>query len=271
MYNWTEVNSNLTAAIAGGLKFAFAHQVGPDCPAWLYQAGVPEVKTTSTTFDRFPYYFHQLYLDSFALAEQEVISYLISIPAEWASSLVDVALYDGSTGDLYCYKGELLPGYEQYNISAGSWDAFRRENIQSVHDYLGPDGLATLEMAFTHMTAETEAFTKDLFPNAKYFKNGMASHGYHIPEDETSVINVQRSKAFDGDERLEGTHIRWFGEMDGEWKNGWFQRSTTESVWWSAIYALHMGLSRWYVDGVVMAMPQHHFVGLSLWFALLFV
>ena len=88
----------------------------------------------------------------------------------------------------------------------------------------------------------------------------MASHGYHIPEDEATVINVQRSQAFNGDASLGGTRIRWYGEIDREWKNGWFQRSTTESFWWSAIYALHMGLSRWHVDGDAMAIKQHHFV-----------
>ena len=250
----------MAAAVAAGLNFAFSLQVGPDSPAWLYQQGVPEVKTTNTGFARFPYYFHPLYLESFELVNQEAISHLMTIQADWANSMVEITLNDGSTGDPYCYKGDLLPSYQQYDISDEAWDAFRRENIQSLHDYMAPDGLETLDMAFTHMTDETEAFAKALFPNVQYFKNGMASHGYHIPEDEATVINVQRSQAFNGDASLGGTRIRWYGEIDREWKNGWFQRSTTESFWWSAIYALHMGLSRWHVDGDAMAMKQHHFV-----------
>ena len=268
VYDWTQVDSYMAAANAEGLNYGFTFLVGPDSPGWLYKEGVPEVKTTNTGFDRFPYYFHPLYLESFAKAEQEVISYLMNLPAEWANSLVEVKLNDGSTGDPYCYKGDLLSAYKQYSISEDAWDAFRRENIQSVHDYLGTEGLATLEMAFTHMTNETEAFTKALFPKVKFFKNGMASHGYHIPEDEATVLNVQRSQAFDGDASLGGTRIRWFGEMDHEWTHEWFQKSTTESFWWSAIYALHMGLSRWFIDGDAMAMPEHHFVSLSLVLAL---
>lgn len=89
VYDWTEVDGYMAAAIAEGLNYGFTFLVGPDAPAWLYEEGVPEVKTTNTGFDRFPYYFHPLCLESFEKAEQEVISYLMTIPAEWANSLVE--------------------------------------------------------------------------------------------------------------------------------------------------------------------------------------
>jgi hypothetical protein len=265
MYNWTEVNRFMARAISGGLKLALNIQVGPESPEWLYRQGVPKVLTTATGFDHFPHYFDPLYLKSFDLMKNETMKYLLNMPANLAESLVAVTLSEGSTGDPYCYKGDLLPGYEQFAISQDEWDQFRRQNIQDLHDYLGPEGREKIGLSFVHMTDETEALAKELFPNLQYFKNGMASHGYHIPDDEALIINVQRSQAFDGDPALGGARIRWFGEMDSEWKNGWFQRSPKESFWWSAIYALHMGLSRWHVEGDALEIPEYHFVCLSTW------
>ena len=260
MYDWTEVDDYMDAAIAEGIKFGFALQVGPDSPEWLYEQGVPKVLTTETNF-QFPYYFDPLYLESFDLVNQEAIDHLRNLSAQRAKSLVEVTLNDGSTGDPYCYKGDLLPGSEQFDISRKEWDEFRRENIQSLYNHLGTEGLETLEMAFAVLSEATEAFVKNLFnSDVMYFKNGMASHGYHIPDDEASTINVQRSLASDGDPALLGTRVRWFGEMDREWLNGWFQRSPKESFWWSAIYALHMGMSRWHVRDDALENPEYHFV-----------
>jgi len=255
-YDWSQVDSYMDAAVAEGLYYSLELLVGPSSPEWLYQRGVPKVFTTAEGW-QFPYYFDPLYLESFDKLTEEAVSHLKALPADRAKALSKVILNDGSTGDPYCYKGDPLDN--QYAISKEEWDVFRREHFQAVHDYLGPDGLESIELAVVHVSDETAAFINNLFANAQYFKNGMASHGYHIAEDEQSVINVQRSKAFDGDPALNGARIRWFGEMDREWLNGWFQQAPVESFWWSSIYALHMGLSHWHVRGDALEVKEYHF------------
>ena len=255
-YDWSETKSIMESAVAEGLYFSFELLVGPMAPEWLYEKGVPEVLTTEDGW-KFPYYFDPLYLESFDQLNQEAVAFLKALPLDMARALNTVVLNDGSTGDPFCYKGEPLDS--QYEISMEAWDEFRQENFQSIHDYLGTDGMNMIQLAMVHVSNDTQALIYDLFPTLQYFKNGMASHGYHIAENEASVIDVQRSQAFDGDPNLGGTRIRWFGEMDREWFNGWFQKAPVESFWWSAIYALHMGLSRWHVRGDALEIAEYHF------------
>jgi len=255
VFDWSQVESYMDAAVGEGLYYSLEILVGPSAPEWLYEQGVPKVFTTNEGW-QFPYYFDPLYLESFDKLTEEAVSYLKMLPDEKAKALHAVILNDGSTGDPYCYKGD--PVDSQYDISKEEWDIFRQDHFQAVHDYLGPDGLDSVELAFTHVSAETEVFLRSLFPNVSAFKNGMASHGYHIPEDE-SVIDHQRSQAFDGDPALDGNHVQWFGEMDREWLNGWFQQAPVESFWWSSIYALHMGLSRWHVRDDALEVAEYHF------------
>jgi len=256
VYDWSQVEGLMAMARGEGLRYAFALLVGPDSPEWLYEQGVPKVLTTQEGW-QFPYYFDPLYLESFEQVNNETISYLMNLTSDKADALVEVTLNDGSTGDPYCYKGNPLDS--QYDISRDDWGVFRRDNLRSIHDRLGPDGLETIEMSFSHMTDETEALVKNLFPDVKWYKNGMASHGYHIPEDESTIIDHQRSQAFDGDPAMGGKRVRWFGEMDREWLNAWFQKAPAESFWWSAIYALHLGLSRWHVRGDALPVQEYHF------------
>lgn len=253
IYDWSGIERYMASGIAEGLYLSVELLVGPASPEWLYQNGVPEVRTTEDGW-RFPYYFDPLYLESFDKVNREAVAYLKALPVDKAKALNSIVLNDGSTGDPFCYKGK--PLNSQYDISTEAWENFRHENFQSINDYLGPDGLAKIELAIGHVSDETRAFVHGLFPNLKYFKNGMASHGYHIAEDEASVIDIQRSKAFNGDG---GTRVRWFGEMDREWLNGWFQKAPAESFWWSAIYALHMGLSRWHIRGDALGVKEYHF------------
>jgi hypothetical protein len=255
-YDWSTTERNMKSAVAEDLYFSIELLAGPMSPDWLYEKGVPEVRTTEEGW-KFPYYFDPLYLESFDQLNQEVIAYLKVLPLKKPRALNTVVLNDGSTGDPYCYKGQPLDS--QYDISMEAWEEFRRENFQSIHDYLGPEGVERIPLAMVHVLSESQALVNDLFPNLQYIKNGLASHGYDIAEDETSVIDIQRSKAFDGDPDLGGTRIRWFGEMDREWLNGWFQQAPVESFWWSAIYALHMGLSRWHIRGDALEIKEFHF------------
>ena len=255
VYDWSAVSEYMEAAVADGLYFTFEILVGPMSPEWLYQQGVSKVFTDIEGW-QFPYYFDPLYLASFDKLNREVINHLKQLPADQANNLHAAILNDGSTGDPFCYKGEPLD--QQYAISRSEWDEFRRENYQSIHTYLGSDGLDSINLAFVHVSDETDAFLNGLFPRVEQFKNGMASHGYHIPIDEAE-LNDQISQAFDGDPALGGSRIRWFGELDREWLNGWFQKAPAESFWWSAIYALHMGLSRWFIRDDALAVADYHF------------
>ena len=255
-YDWALVDDLIDAAVTDSLYYSLEFLVGPMSPSWLYEQGVPKVITTEEGWV-FPFYFDTRYLEAVDRFNQEVVNHLKQLPSSKAKLLSRVILNDGSTGDPYCYKGEPLD--EAYAISREDWDAFRQDNLQSVHDYLGPDGLESIGLAFPHLSEESEALIYNLFPNVEFFKNGMASHGYHIPDDEASVIDVQRSQAFDGDAALGGNRVRWFGEMDREWLNEWFQQAPFESFWWSALYALHMGLSQWHIRDDALKIVGFHF------------
>jgi len=204
-----------------GLYFSFEVWVGQHSPQWLYDQGVPKVLTTKEGWE-FPYYFDSLYLESFATLKQAALDHLMALEADKKEALVMTVLNEGSTGDPYCYKGD--PLNSQYDITREEWDVFRLEHFQSIHDYLGPTGRETIPMAFTHLSEDIESSVFDLFPNSYQFKNGMASHGYHIADQEWEV-NDDISHTLDGVPALGGTRVHFFGEMDREWQNGWFQRA----------------------------------------------
>jgi len=254
-YDWPSLDLDLEAANAKGLYYTIELLVGPNAPAWIYDLGVPKVYTDKEGWV-FPFYFNDVYVQQFLKLNSEVVEHLKALPESYKKALSFVTLNNGATGDPYCYKGEPLD--KKYAISREAWEQFRRLHFGYVHGLLGKDGLASITMAFTHISDDTESFLHEQFPNIKDFKNGMASHGYHIP-DKIGDINTERSQAFDGAPTLGGTHVRWFGEMDREWLNGWFQRAPMESFWWSAIYALHMGLSRWKIRGDALESSQFHF------------
>ncbi|MFK8082461.1 MAG: hypothetical protein AB8B97_19415 [Granulosicoccus sp.] len=255
-YNWDRVGSLVTSARADGLYYSLEFSTGHELPVWFFDNNiVPPVVTNSSDWV-FPYYLDDDYKAYFWQFNQEIAYYLSTLSDAERNAVVAVVINNGSTGDPAPYKGK--PTEEQFDISSDQWEDFRIEHYQVMKDVFSAPGLENMPLAFTQTKKRTEDFILNNISRSITRKNGMASHGYHIPEPE-SIINAERKAVFEGVEQLGGARMIYFGEMDREWKNGWFQKAPAESFYWSAIYALHRGLSRWQVRTDALEQDQYDF------------
>ena len=149
--------------------------VGPMCPAWLYEKGVPKV-TTDRKGWTFPYYFDPTYQRHFERLIRKFGQYVRSLPAELRQRIIFVQVCEGSTGDGYCYKGR--PTDSRYAISRDAWGKFRmktwglfkevfqdgdgeqwREKTMSVDDAHFPGGLPQRsDLMLRHISGDDTVF-----------------------------------------------------------------------------------------------------------------
>ncbi len=255
-YFWDRVDNLITEAKEGGLFYSLEFLTGHEVPSWFLDNNeVPGVVTNGSNWI-FPYYFDDDYKTYFWQFNQEIGSYISNLADDRKESLVAIVVNNGSTGDPEPYKGIVID--ERYDITRDQWEDFRIEHYQLIKDVFNAPGLENLPLAFTQTAERTEQFIRQNIPKSITRKNGMASHGYHIPEPE-SLINEERKAAFEGVGELGGERMVFFGEMDVEWRNGWFQQAPAESFYWSAIYALHRGLTRWQVRVDALEQDQYDF------------
>ena len=120
----TEIKDKLTKALNNDfyvfIKIYFA---GPSSsgftPEWIYYNGVPKVNTSRGAF---PYYFDDDYKVFYYRMIAEFGEYILSLPDNLKERILFIQCTEGSTGDGYCYKGDLTD--PAYDISREEWNIF---------------------------------------------------------------------------------------------------------------------------------------------------
>lgn len=240
-FNWSEFDKELSDAINGnGYYVQIIPWVGAHSPRWVYDAGVPLVKTDKKKDWGFPYYFDEDYIryhDRFIRALAERVR---SLPKAMADKIAFVQVCEGATGDQFCYKGD--PRDPQYAITREQWQQFRMTHVWP----LWLEAFEGCDLLFHTGSdpVEAEIYNKWLRENAPLcgLKFGMASHGYSI--------NFEADRMEYWTPYLYGPNAAKFfsrGEMDAQWLNPWFQEYLEWNFRWSALAALHQGLDVWNV------------------------
>ncbi len=133
-----ELGKPLKAAHADGLYVTLMIWVGPACPEWIYEKGVPLVITDRKVNalgektegqKRYPYYLHPEYKNRFMGLIDAFGKYVTALPPELRERIVFVQCAEGSTGDGQPYKGDPLD--QKYAISNEVWNDFRRDAWQN--------------------------------------------------------------------------------------------------------------------------------------------
>lgn len=226
--------------------------VGPACPEWLYEKGVPEVFTDRTvnalgqpTDDNlYPYYFDAIYKEHFFRLIGKLGDYVNALPDELRKRITYIQSAEGSTGDGQPYKGKALD--KQYDIGREDWGRFRIETWKVLKRHF-QDGAKRPIPLLVNNDANKGAEIEWLLKNQRVIatKQGMFSHGYHISDGKRRLdewLEVCATAAALG----KGTFTR--GEMDAELNvMGWSSRNVPQALYWSALYALHCGLDHWNV------------------------
>lgn len=236
--------------------------VGPSCPDWLYEKGVPKVRTDrtvnalgqKTSVKTFPYYLHPLHKERFFKLLREWGKYYNALPDELRERIWYVQSAEGSTGDGQPYKGKPLD--KQYDISREQWAQFRVETWQVLAEAFQEKTDRPL-MLLVNNDANRELEHKWLLKTQSVIatKQGMFSHGYHVSDNRERLRkwrDVVASSAALG----KATFTR--GEMDGElYVMGWSKQNVPQALYWSALIATHCGLDQWNVPWQACADPAN--------------
>ena len=241
-----ELGKPLRAAHAAGLYVTLMIWVGPACPDWIYEKGVPLVITDrkvnalgqkTDAQKKYPYYLHPEYKKRFMGLIDAFGKYVTALPPELRERIVFVQCAEGSTGDGQPYKGEPLD--QKYAISNEVWNDFRREAWQNYRQAV--PGIPILVNSDANDTVESQWLLENMDVIA--LKQGMFSHGYIVSDNGKRLA---QHEALAAEAKKRGKPVLTRGEMDGElFEMGWSKRNVPQALYWSGIFATHCRLDIW--------------------------
>jgi hypothetical protein len=252
------IGKAIQAAVADDLYVWIKIYVGPACPAWIYEQGVPVVTTDRTenalgekigTQTKYPYYLHPEYRKRFAGMIREFGRWMQTLPPELRQRILFVQSAEGSTGDGSPYKGKPLD--KQYVISEEQWNDLRRETWQQYREAIS--GMPIVVNSDSNTPKETEW----LLANMDTFglKVGMFTHGYQVSD------NDKRLAAFESLEsraKQLGKKVITRGEMDGElYVYGWAKNNIPQTLYWSGLFASHCRVDVWNIPSKALTDPAN--------------
>lgn len=246
-YSFDEaIGKPLKAAHAEGLYLTLMIWVGPDSPEWIYEKGVPRVKTdrnvnalgkTTDKQSAYPYYLNSEYKKRFHGLIEAFGKYVMALPPDLRERIVFVQCAEGSTGDGQPYKGDPLD--KKYDISADTWNQFRLEAWKKYQEAFPRKPI------LVNSDANGDEESKWLLDNMEVIalKQGMFSHGYIVSDNDKRLIKLENIEA---EAKKIGKLVLTRGEMDAElFEMGWSNRNIPQALYWSGIFATHCRLDIW--------------------------
>ena len=245
----------LKAAVADDLHALAMIWVGPACPNWLYEKGVPKVYTDravnplgqkmSKEKNRFPYYQHPEYKTRFFKLIEAFGAYVRGLPPELRERILFVQSCEGSTGDGQPYKGTPLEA--KYVISHVDWNAYRQETWKAYQAAL--PGIPILVNSDANRAEQSEWMLDNMDVIA--LKHGMFSHGYHVSDN---TARLERFHAMESAAKARGLPVLTRGEMDGEMHvYGWSTKNIPRALYWSGLFATHCRIDVWNIPHKALA------------------
>lgn len=249
-----KIGALLKAANDDGLDVTIKIYVGPACPKWIYDLGVPAV-TTDREVDalgrktdgqsKYPYYLHPEYKRRFAGLIDAFGKWVKVLPSDLRERILFVQCAEGSTGDGQPYKGKPLD--KQYDISPDVWNAFRREAWQNYRKAV--PGIPVVVNSDANEGGETQWLLEHM--EVIGLKMGMFSHGYQVSENNGRLAKFE---ALEAEAKKRGKSVVTRGEMDGElFVMGWSNRNIPQALYWSGIFATHCRLDLWNVPSKALS------------------
>ncbi len=240
-----EMGHRLQAAADDNLHVFIKIYVGPACPPWIYEIGVPPVSTDrqfnalgqKTSQNRFPFYPHPEYQRRFMALIDAFGEYVRGLPQELRQRIMFVQSAEGSTGDGQPYKGR--PIEEKYAISETAWNDLRMVAWARYMQALPGMPIVVNSDANTDREYQWMLDHMDVIG----LKLGMFSHGYQVSDN---TRRLARFDALTAEARKRGKPVLTRGEMDAElFVMGWSKQNIPQALYWSGIFATHCRLDVW--------------------------
>jgi len=223
--------------------------VGPDCPKWVYENGVPLVKVTSRKPDKhakfpdYPFYLNDNYKKYYFEMIKQFSLFLRNQPQNKFDCIAFVQVKTGATGDEEPYKGN--PDDKKYDISLKTqWQDFRLEAFNQFKKYFNDVTDRQIVMTFNNVdpVKNPEAnkwVMTEIDSNIGFgIKGGAYNRGHHLTGEKSFkkqwtpyLINPKGMKLFSA------------SEMDESWRKPIFNINTELGFYWACLGAINVGLS----------------------------
>jgi hypothetical protein len=238
----------LDVAVANDKLVRFSINVGPDCPLWMFQNGVPLVGvninpgSNQNYANRHPYYLDPEYKTFYYKLIEEFALFLRNQPQEKFSHIAFVQVKTGATGDEAPYKGNVINS--SYAISSANWEAFRLQAFAKFKLFFNDVTTNKIVLTFNNVDPDKEPdaynyVMNQLDPALGFgIKGGAYNRGHHLTDEQLYkeqwnpfLINPKGRKLFSA------------SEMDQSWTKGYFALNYEIGFYWSALGGINTGLS----------------------------
>ena len=268
VFDWQQFDAQMKQAADLGLYCCVGISVGPMSPLWLYEKGIPKVMTVGhrVRSGPFPYYLDSNHIKYYHRLIEEFGRHVRSLPAAQTKKVFYALVKTGSTQDEAPYKGS--PKDPQYVITPAQWHDFRlaafKEFVKAFQAGTGP----VIPLLFNRLMPEDDLATEEskndkeespglptgwadpslrdwVIQNVKggWGHKQVCGHAYQLNDE------IDRAKDYIPhllDPAPGDYEIFTRCELDRTWQWGMYKPNIHMSLYWTALSALHRGLSVWH-------------------------
>lgn len=265
VFDWSALDRAVEKALQRKMFVYLALGVGPEAPQWIYQQGVPAVKTDGALdkhlekWEAYPYYLAPEYKTYFQRLITEFGKRIRSYPREKQERIAFIQVKTGCTGDETPYKGRAIEPKYDLTKASPEWLKFRLEAFALfVKVFQDSPGELRIDLLFNSVGPSDDlGETKDNSQEWDWvtshiqgsfgIKNGALSRGHHLAGERSLyrqwvpyLVNPK------------GLTLFRRSEMDQTWQKTWYQLNVPLNVYWGAINALNNGQSVWDINESAM-------------------
>jgi hypothetical protein len=245
-FDWAYFDGAIEKWSQAGFFIMFQVWAGPASPEWLYEAGVPTVKTTGKgnsskrPHDTFPYYLDPYYKDAYHRMIRAVAAHVDSLSPSVREKIICIQSAEGSTGDQGSYKGKPLD--DKFILSEKDWNQFKRETWLLL-DELYRDKQPQIQVLITVTSREdinegNSGWLLEHLPHVWRKATGPCQM-YQMRDE---LIRLKCGDPLYNDLDVSGhVRTRCRGELSLS-DAPWFQEAPTWNMYWLNLWVLHFGV-----------------------------
>ena len=253
-FDFSVFQKMLDTAVKYNKLIRFSINVGPDCPSWIFDNGVPRVSVSSKDKtdkykDRNPFYLDVKYKNYYFKLIEKFSIFLRDQPIERFKNIAFVQVKTGCTGDEEPYKGD--PINASYNIPHDQWEKFRLEAFAVFKKFFNDVSERKIVITFNRYDPDKypEAYNyifNNMDPELGFgVKGGAFNRGHHLSDEQSYKIrwNPFLINPKKGPLNPKGLKLFSASEMDQSWQKGVFALNYEIGFYWSALGGINVGLS----------------------------
>jgi hypothetical protein len=260
-FDWSYFDAAMVRDARAGLYVLFLVWAGPASPDWLYQEGVPIVKTggkghpSPKPHDTFPFYLDPKYKECYHRMMRAVAAHVDTLPADVRKQIVCIQSAEGSTGDQGAYKGK--PSEDKFAITPEQWSAFKQEA------WLLLDNLYRTKQPAIHLLINVG--TRD-----EITEGDSAWLLQHLPDAYRKATGPCQMYQMSDELRRFHCCDPLFNELDAQGNvctrcrgelslvdDPWFQEAAAWNMYWLNLWNLHFGVDMFMQRAAVFEQRQY--------------